>query len=81
MIGVLLITGLLLIPSALARNLSSNPSQMVLLSIVAGVISVVLGLFASLEINSASGPSIIVVALVLFILSMLVPSSDRLKKN
>ena len=69
MIGVLLITGLLLIPSALARNLSSNPSQMVLLSIVAGVISVVLGLFASLEINSASGPSIIVVALVLFILS------------
>ena len=81
MISVLLITGLLLIPSALARNLSSNPSQMVLLSIVAGVISVVLGLFASLEINSASGPSIIVVALVLFILSMLVPSSDRLKKN
>ena len=80
MIGVLLITGLLLIPSALARNLSSNPSQMVLLSIVAGVISVVLGLFASLEINSASGPSIIVVALVLFILSMLVPSSDRLKR-
>jgi len=54
---------------------------MVLLSIVAGVISVVLGLFASLEINSASGPSIIVVALVLFILSMLVPSSHGIKKN
>ena len=80
MIGVLLITGLLLIPSALARNLSSNPSQMVLLSIVAGVISVVLGLFASLEINSASGPSIIVVALVLFILSMLVPTVIDLKR-
>ena len=53
---------------------------MVLLSIIGGVVSVVLGLFSSLEFNTASGPTIIVVALILFILSMLVPSSDRLEK-
>ena len=34
MIGVLLITGLLIIPTAMARNLSDNPRQMVILSII-----------------------------------------------
>ena len=71
MIGVLLITGLLLIPAAMARNLSNNPKQMVTLSILGGVLSVILGLFGSLEFNSSSGPTIIAVALVLFILSLL----------
>ena len=71
MIGALLITGLLLIPAATARSLSSNPRQMVILSILVGIISVILGLFSSLELNTASGPSIIVAALVLFILSLI----------
>ena len=70
MIGALLITGLLLIPAATARSLSSNPLQMVILSILVGIISVILGLFSSLELNTASGPSIIVAALVLFILCL-----------
>ena len=76
MIGVLLITGLLLMPPAMARNLSNNPRQMVILSIILGMISVIIGLFCSLEFNSASGPTIIVVALILFILSMFAPSKD-----
>jgi len=71
MIGALLITGLLLIPAATARSLSSNPVQMVIYSILAGILSVILGLFSSLEFNTASGPSIIVAALVLFILSLI----------
>jgi zinc transport system permease protein len=71
MIGALLITGLLLIPAATARSLSNNPTQMVLLSIVTGISSVVIGLFSSLEFNTASGPSIIVAALGLFILSLI----------
>ena len=40
MIGVLLITGLLIIPTAMARNLSDNPRQMVILSIIGGLLSV-----------------------------------------
>jgi zinc transport system permease protein len=44
---------------------------MVILSILVGIISVILGLFSSLELNTASGPSIIVAALVLFILSLI----------
>ena len=71
MIGALLITGLLLIPAATARSLSNNPFQMVILSILIGIVSVMIGLFSSLEFNTASGPSIIVAGLVLFILSLI----------
>jgi len=76
MVGVLLITGLLIIPTAMARNLSNNPRQMVILSIIGGLLSVFIGLYASLEINTASGPSIVSVALILFILSL-----TRIKKK
>ena len=71
MIGALLITGLLLIPAAIARNLSNSPKQMIIISVLAGINSVVIGLFTSLELNTASGPSIIVVSLALFVLSLI----------
>ena len=45
MIGVLLITGLLIIPTAMARNLSNNPKQMVILSVIGGLLSVFIGLY------------------------------------
>ena len=70
MIGALLITGLLLIPAATARNISNSPNQMVFLATLVGIISVIAGLFTSLELNTSSGPTIIVVALILFILSL-----------
>lgn len=76
MVGLLLITGMLIVPAAMARNLSTNPTQMVIFSVIGGLLSVLIGLFASLEINSPSGPSIISVALILFILSL-----TRAKKN
>jgi zinc transport system permease protein len=80
MIGALLITGLLLIPAASARSLSNNPFQMVILSILVGITSVITGLFGSLELNTASGPSIVVAALVLFILSISFNRSTALQK-
>ena len=43
---------------------------MIVIAILSGILSVVVGLFASLEINTSSGPSIIVVALLLFIISL-----------
>ena len=70
MIGALLITGLLLIPAATARNISNSPNQMVFLATLVGIISVIAGLFTSLELNTSSGPTIIVVALILFIISL-----------
>ena len=70
MVGILLITGMLIIPAAMARNLSNNPKQMIIISISGGLLAVILGLYSSLEFNTASGPSIITAALVLFVLSM-----------
>ena len=80
MVGLLLITGMLIIPAAMARNVSSSPQSMVIYSILGGLLSVMLGLFASLEFNTSSGPSIIAAALFLFILSLLkIKQSIKLK--
>ena len=70
MVGLLLITGMLIIPAAMARNISDSPIKMVIFSIIGGVLSVLIGLFTSLEFNTSSGPSIIAAALFLFILSL-----------
>ena len=70
-VGVLLITGLLIIPAAAARNLASGPIQMAFISMITGTIAVVCGLFSSLTWDTSSGPSIVVTALVLFILTLL----------
>ena len=70
-VGLLLITGMLIIPAATARNISNNPKQMVIFSVIFGLISVLAGLFTSLKINSASGPSIITATLLLFIISLI----------
>ena len=71
MVGLLLITGMLIIPAAMARNVSTSPIQMVFYSIIGGLLSVILGLYSSLEFNTSSGPSIIAESLFLFILSLL----------
>lgn len=76
MVGLLLITGMLIVPAAMARNLSNGPLQMVFFSIIGGLLSVLIGLFTSLKINSPSGPSIISVALILFILSLIVTKKN-----
>jgi len=80
MVGLLLITGMLIIPAAMARNISDSPKKMVLYSVIGGLLSVILGLFSSLEFNTSSGPSIIMAALVFFILSLLnIKQSIKLK--
>lgn len=73
LVGVLLITSMLVIPAATARRLSASPEQMAVISIVLGILAVWGGLFGSLEFNTPSGPSIVVAALVLFLLSLMVP--------
>ena len=80
MVGLLLITGMLILPAAIARNISSNPKGMVIYSIIAGLMSVLIGLFSSLQINTPSGPSIITAGLILFVLSLIkIKRSSQLK--
>ena len=62
---------MLIIPAAMSRNISDSPQKMVLFAIIGGLLSVIIGLFSSLEFNTPSGPSIIAASLLLFILSLL----------
>ncbi|MEO0327289.1 MAG: metal ABC transporter permease [Pseudomonadota bacterium] len=70
-VGVLLITALLIIPTAAARRFATGPEQMAVLSSLIGVAAVFGGLFGSLEWDTPAGPSIVVAALALFIISVL----------
>jgi zinc transport system permease protein len=69
-VGVLLITALLIIPAATARRFATGPEFMAVAAGVVGVAAVIGGLFASLEWDTPSGPTIVVAALGLFILSL-----------
>jgi len=66
-VGILLVTSLLIIPAAAARWLSRTPEQMALLAALVGGVSVLGGLGASYVVDTPSGPSIVVTALVLFV--------------
>lgn len=70
-VGVLLITALLIVPAATARKFATGPEQMAFLSALIGAIAVATGLAGSLQWDTPSGPSIVVAALTLFILSLL----------
>lgn len=69
-VGILLISALLIIPAAAARSFARTPEQMVGLSSVAGVISVLLGMWASFRWDTPAGPSIVVAAMLLFLASI-----------
>ena len=79
-VGVLLITAMLIIPAATARRFASGPEQMAVLAALVGAATVIGGLFGSLEWDTPAGPSIVVAALCLFLLS-LYPAFTRGRKK
>ncbi|MBF0265346.1 MAG: metal ABC transporter permease [Gammaproteobacteria bacterium] len=74
-IGVLLVTSLLIVPATAARRYSNTPEQMAIGAALLGVVSVVLGLLASLEFDVPSGPAIVIVVVSFFFSSFLLPAS------
>ena len=75
-VGVLLIVSLLIIPAATARRFAATPEQMAALAALIGVVAVAGGVFASLRLDTPTGPSIVVVATVLFFLSLAGPRTE-----
>lgn len=69
-VGALLIISLLIIPAATARPLARSPEQMAGFAALIGAISVAGGLTASFQWDTPSGPSIVVIAFVLFTASL-----------
>jgi zinc transport system permease protein len=73
LVGILLVTAMLVIPAAGARRLARTPEQMAVLAGVFGALAVIGGLGASWRLDTPSGPSIVVAAVVLFVAAGLVP--------
>ncbi|MCF6273219.1 MAG: metal ABC transporter permease [Rhodobacteraceae bacterium] len=69
LVGVLLITAMLILPAAAAAPLARSPERMVAYAALIGCLSVVGGLWMSWEADTPAGPSIIVMAAVIFALT------------
>jgi len=69
-VGILLITALLIIPAAAARQFARTPEQMALLAALVGAVAVVLGLMGSMQWDTPAGPSIVTGAVTLFVLCL-----------
>ena len=68
-VGVLLIVALLVIPGATVRRFATSPENMAVGAAGAGIVAVAGRLLASAQFDTPSGPSIVVVALSLFIVT------------
>ena len=68
-VGVLLIVALLVIPAATVRRFATSPENMAVGAAAAGIVAVAGGLLSSAQFDTPSGPSIVVVALALFVVT------------
>ncbi|EOG5372355.1 zinc ABC transporter permease subunit ZnuB [Cronobacter turicensis] len=69
-VGALIITSLLIIPAATARRFARTPEQMAGIAVVLGMVAVTGGLTFSAFYDTPAGPSVVLCAALLFILSM-----------
>jgi len=68
-VGMLLVTAMLIVPAACARNLARSAGAMFWYSIIVGLISAVAGLALSFKLDTSTGATVILVAGILFILT------------
>ncbi|WP_061038764.1 zinc ABC transporter permease subunit ZnuB [Vibrio coralliirubri] len=73
-VGALIMTSLLIIPAATARKFANTPEQMAFLASVIGSIAVFGGLSLSWFYDTPAGPSVVISAAAMFMLSQMVRS-------
>ena len=69
-VGVLLIISMLIIPAASARSIVSSPEMMAIVASLVGMSSALLGLNAAYIFDTPTGPSIVCVASLFFVISI-----------
>ncbi|MDR2660593.1 MAG: metal ABC transporter permease [Lactobacillaceae bacterium] len=67
-IGVILVTALLIIPPATARLITNKFANMIKFSMIIGALESVCGLFISYSFDWPSGPSIVLISAILFLI-------------
>ena len=70
-VGVLLITAMLIVPAAASRRLTASPEAMAIGAAIIGAGAVAAGMWASFYYNTPAGPSIVLAASGLFLLTLL----------
>jgi len=78
-VGIILVSALLVIPAAAAFQLTRRFRNMMILSVVLGVVSGVVGLILSYYFNLASGATIVITATIIFFLSLAFSPKRRKK--
>lgn len=71
-VGVILVIALLSIPAAISRLMTHNIKNMMIISIIIGIILTLIGLWLSYTFNLASGASIVLILGFMFSLSVLI---------
>lgn len=69
-VGILIVNSLLIVPAAGARNLANNARQYVLYAVAIALFSGITGLILSYYTNTASGASIVLVAIGCFVFTL-----------
>lgn len=69
-VGILIINALLILPAASSRNIASNMREYHLFSVIISVFSGILGLILSYYYNTATGPTIVIIAAAIFFLTL-----------
>lgn len=70
-VGLLIINSLLVLPAAAARNISKNVRQYHLFSILIAIFSGIVGLIISYYLNTVTGATIVLVASVIFFITLI----------
>ncbi len=78
-VGALLITALLIVPAAAARGLSRTPEGMAIAAAGVAVAAALGGLALSMVADTPAGPSIVVAAVVAFVLSLMAGAARQLR--
>lgn len=70
-VGLLIINSLLVLPAAAARNVTQNVRQYHLVSVLTAIVSGIIGLVLSYFGNTATGATIVLVAAVIFFITLM----------
>lgn len=76
-VGILIINALLILPAAASRNVSENMREYHLFSVIFSIFSGVVGLLVSYYTDVATGPMIVVIASVIYFITLLYGRRDR----
>jgi len=80
-VGILIINAMLIVPAAGARNIARNARQYVFYAIGIALFSGVAGLIASYYANTATGASIVLVAMGCYFVTLAMKAGASARRN